>query len=284
MTVDPGSAEFARDTLIGEAFVGEGPNAAHLNVVIGRKGSPVETAWATSLATPRQGHVPFVVTLRPGLPVQPMTLFVNKAEVRGDTHESLTWGAAQAGVAGGLARAVSDGLIPAADAPDLLVIAAVWVNWTADDEDAVFANNLAATFGAIAAAVAGRPSVDEVSAEAAHPWNACTTTGTRATSRRTWPCITRIRIARLEHPLDPPFLAAWDPVPRTRFAATLVRVETDEGVDGDRVRATRWTGSRRTPTCSSARTRCGSRATCARSRPSRSTPVATGRSRRRCGT
>ena len=44
--------------------------------------------------------------------------------------------------------------------------------------------------------------------------------------------ITRIRIARLEHPLEPPFRAAWDPVPRTSFAATLVRVETDEGVTG----------------------------------------------------
>ncbi len=33
-------------------------------------------------------------------------------------------------------------------------------------------------------------------------------------------------------PLDPPFPAAWDPVPRTRFAATIVRVETDEGVVG----------------------------------------------------
>ena len=39
----------------------------------------------------------------------------------------------------GVARAAKEGLIPAADAPDLLVIAAVWVAWTADDEDAVFA-------------------------------------------------------------------------------------------------------------------------------------------------
>jgi L-alanine-DL-glutamate epimerase-like enolase superfamily enzyme len=44
--------------------------------------------------------------------------------------------------------------------------------------------------------------------------------------------ITRIRIARLELPLDPPYHAAWDPVPRRSFAATLVRVETDEGVTG----------------------------------------------------
>jgi D-galactarolactone cycloisomerase len=44
--------------------------------------------------------------------------------------------------------------------------------------------------------------------------------------------ITRITVARLAQPLDPPFHAAWDPVPRSSFAATLVRVETDEGVTG----------------------------------------------------
>ncbi len=44
--------------------------------------------------------------------------------------------------------------------------------------------------------------------------------------------ITRIGLERLVLPLDPPFPAAWDPVPRTRFTATVVRVQTDEGVEG----------------------------------------------------
>jgi L-alanine-DL-glutamate epimerase-like enolase superfamily enzyme len=44
--------------------------------------------------------------------------------------------------------------------------------------------------------------------------------------------ITRIRLDRLVVPLDPPFPAAWDPIPRRSFAATVVRVETDEGVVG----------------------------------------------------
>jgi D-galactarolactone cycloisomerase len=44
--------------------------------------------------------------------------------------------------------------------------------------------------------------------------------------------ITRIRLQRLQSDLDPPLIAAWDPVPRRSFAATLVRVETDEGVVG----------------------------------------------------
>ncbi len=44
--------------------------------------------------------------------------------------------------------------------------------------------------------------------------------------------ITAIHLQRLVVPLDPPFPAAWDPEPRTRFPVTLVRVETDEGVVG----------------------------------------------------
>lgn len=36
----------------------------------------------------------------------------------------------------------------------------------------------------------------------------------------------------LRLPLDPPFHAAWDPQPRRHFDATVVRVDTDEGVVG----------------------------------------------------
>lgn len=44
--------------------------------------------------------------------------------------------------------------------------------------------------------------------------------------------ITEIRLDRLRLPLDPPFPAAWDPEPRRRFDATVVRVSTDEGITG----------------------------------------------------
>jgi D-galactarolactone cycloisomerase len=44
--------------------------------------------------------------------------------------------------------------------------------------------------------------------------------------------ITEIRLQRLRLPLEPPFYAAWDPIPRRAFEATIVRVETDEGLVG----------------------------------------------------
>jgi L-alanine-DL-glutamate epimerase-like enolase superfamily enzyme len=44
--------------------------------------------------------------------------------------------------------------------------------------------------------------------------------------------ITAIETRRLRVALEPPFYAAWDPVPRSVFEATIVSVQTDEGLVG----------------------------------------------------
>ena len=157
---------------IGEGFAGEGVNAAHVNTVLGPKDGPVGTAWATALATPREGHVPFVVVVQPNIPVKPMTLFVNKSTVANgaDRHAELTWGAAQAGVAAGVIDAVRKGIVDAELVDDVVLIAAAWVNPAADDEDLVCANNQAATVAAIAAGRDDLPSVGTV-LEAGPPEN-----------------------------------------------------------------------------------------------------------------
>lgn len=146
---------------IGESFIGEGAEAAHINTVLGSRSGPAGTAWATALATPRAGHVPFVAVLKPGLPAKPATLFVNKAAVESETHADLTWGAAQAGVSAGVMDAVAEGVVPEALADDLVLIAAVWVNPKAADADLVYANNRSATAAALRAGAAGLPTLAE---------------------------------------------------------------------------------------------------------------------------
>jgi 5,6,7,8-tetrahydromethanopterin hydro-lyase len=157
--------------LIGESYVGEGAEAAHINTVLGDRNGPVGTAWATALATPRPGHTAFVTVLQPSLPVKPLTLFVNKASIADEQHGDLTWGAAQAGVAGGVADAVADGVISAEDAEDLLLIAAVWVNPAAKHADLVYKNNRAATRNALANGVAGTPKAADMLAARNAPHN-----------------------------------------------------------------------------------------------------------------
>lgn len=156
---------------IGESFIGAGVNAAHINTVLGDRSGPVGTAWTTALATPSAGHVPFMAVLRPGVPVQPPTLFVTKAAPAGDDHGLLIWGPAQAGVAGGVADAVATGVV----APELVergaLVVAVWVDPGADDADAVYRHNREATLTALTNGARGLPTTDEVLAARERPYN-----------------------------------------------------------------------------------------------------------------
>jgi 5,6,7,8-tetrahydromethanopterin hydro-lyase len=112
-----------------------------------------------------------MVIAAPNLPVKPMTLFVNKATIASEQHGTLTWGPAQAGVASGVIAAVRSGVLEPAEADELVLIAAVWVNPDATEPDAVYANNEAATLAALSAGRAGLPTMSDVLA-AHRPYNA----------------------------------------------------------------------------------------------------------------
>ncbi|CAH0123332.1 MULTISPECIES: formaldehyde-activating enzyme [unclassified Microbacterium] len=159
------------DPRIGESFVGEGVNAAHINTVAGPRSGPAGIAWATALGTPSAGHVPFVAVLQPSLPVKPLTLFITKAAPESDEHGLLIWGPAQAGVAAGVADAVADGVISPEEADSDVIIAAVWVNPGADDADAVYRNNREATRTALRNGVEQLPALDDVLAARNEPRN-----------------------------------------------------------------------------------------------------------------
>lgn len=156
---------------VGESFVGEGPHAAHINTVLGHRDGPAGTAWATALATPSAGHVPFVAVLRPSLPVKPLTLFVTKSAPENDEHGLLVWGPAQAGVAAGIADALAEGDIPADWADTHVVIAAVWVNPAATDAEMIYAHNREAARSAIRNGAQHLPETGEVLAARHAPTN-----------------------------------------------------------------------------------------------------------------
>jgi 5,6,7,8-tetrahydromethanopterin hydro-lyase len=150
---------------IGEGFAGTGVDAAHVNTVLGAKDGPVGVAWTTALAMPRVGHAPFVVVVRPNIPVKPFTLFVNKSAIdseKNERHGRLTWGAAQAGVAAGVMAAAQQRVLRVDELESLLLIAAVWVNPDASDEEAVYANNEAATLAALTAGHDSLPRAADV--------------------------------------------------------------------------------------------------------------------------
>lgn len=146
------------DGRIGEGWAGHAPDGSHVNVVLARRGSPTAAAAISMLANPSPGHTPVLVCVgeRPEdyEPVWPPTLMMNKATASDDRHQTLTWGAAQLGIAQGVLDAVADGLLEATG--DLVVLVAVWVDPGASDETAVRLANRAAVRKAIGVCVEGR--------------------------------------------------------------------------------------------------------------------------------
>ena len=148
----------ALDGRIGEGWSGEAPNGSHVNVVLARRGSPTAAAAVSMLAHPSPGHTPVLVCVGASPseyePVWPPTLMMNKATATDQLHQTITWGAAQLGIAQGVLDAVADGLVEATG--DLYVLVAVWVDPAATDETAVRLANRAAVRKAMGVCVEGR--------------------------------------------------------------------------------------------------------------------------------
>ncbi|HEY4700055.1 MAG TPA: formaldehyde-activating enzyme [Nitrososphaerales archaeon] len=150
------------ESLIGEALVGEGKEIAHIDLVIGEKGGPVEAAFMTSLATPRVGHTPLLAVLEPNLPVKPSTLMINKVTMKNAKQAILMFGPAQAAIAKAVMDSVAKGTIPQEKAEDILIIVSVFIEWDASDKKKIYDYNYEATKLAIERAFAKQPTVSEV--------------------------------------------------------------------------------------------------------------------------
>ena len=135
-----------------------GANGSHVNVVLARRGTPTAAAMLGTLTTPTPGHTPIVVVVgedQPSYePVWPPTIMINKATATERLHVSLTWGAAQLGIAQGVLDAVAEGLVEATQ--ELVVLVAVWVDSAADDETALRFAARDGMLKAIRVAVQGR--------------------------------------------------------------------------------------------------------------------------------
>lgn len=156
---------------IGESFVGSGANLAHINVFAGPRDGPVGAAQVANMSQPRMGYIPFMAVLRPNLPAKPATLFANKVDLRGEEHEKMTFGPAQAGVARGVQEAYEAGILPEEAFDGWAVIACVYVTAQADDADAVYQNNYRACYEAIERAMKSQPTAEELREVMATPSN-----------------------------------------------------------------------------------------------------------------
>ena len=158
---------------VGESLVGEGNEIAHIDLIIGPRGSAAETAFATALTNNKDGFSTLLAVVAPNLLVKPATILFNKVTIKGSKQAVQLFGPAQRAVAIAVAESVEEGIIPAEEADNLFISVGVFIHWLAEDDAKIEEYNYKATKEAIARAVAGTPTIQEVLSgkkEAKHPF------------------------------------------------------------------------------------------------------------------
>jgi 5,6,7,8-tetrahydromethanopterin hydro-lyase len=159
--------------LIGESLVGEGNEVAHIDLLLGPRGSAAETAFCNALTNNKDGFTTLLAVVAPNLMCKPPTILFNKVTIKNAKQAVQMFGPAQRGVAKAVADSVADGIIPLKEADNVFISVGVFIHWDANDDKKIQEYNYQATKESIARAVNGNPSASEVVAkrnEVKHPF------------------------------------------------------------------------------------------------------------------
>src|SRR5580704_15891388 len=147
---------------VGESLVGDGNEVAHIDLLIGPRGSPAETAFVNCLTNNKDGFTSLLAVLTPNLLTKPATVMFNKVTIKGAKQAVQMFGPAQASVAKAVADSVAEGVIPRDQCEKLVIICGVFIHWEAADDKKIYDYNYEATKLSIARAMKNEPSVSDV--------------------------------------------------------------------------------------------------------------------------
>jgi len=149
------------DFFVGEALIGEAPDLAHIDLLIGSKES-LSTSFANAVSNPSMGHGGLLACIRPNLVPKPYTLIIPKVTVAKMEDANKIFGPAQAAVAKGVADAVEEGIIPLNKLDDWLIIASVFIHPAATDYRKIYQYNYGATKLALKRALSQYPPIEKI--------------------------------------------------------------------------------------------------------------------------
>ncbi len=143
--------------LIGEALVGDGPELAHVDLMIGDKAGPIGQAFANGLSQLSAGHTPLLAVVRPNLMTKPATLVIPKVTLKKGEQVREMFGPVQAAVAKAVADALEEGVFGDLDVDDLVILASIYLAPEAKDYNRIFRFNYGATKLALGRALESFP-------------------------------------------------------------------------------------------------------------------------------
>lgn len=171
-------------TLVGEALYIENiegtenldlKNVAHIDLLIGPRGSTAEDAFCRTLTDQKQGVNGLLAVAAPNLMVKPNTVMFNKVTIKDGRQAVQMFGPAQRGISVAIMECVEEGIIPLDEADDLFICVGVFIDSKADSDQKIQHWNYLATKQALKNAISGYPTAKDVLEnykKSAHPFQA----------------------------------------------------------------------------------------------------------------
>jgi 5,6,7,8-tetrahydromethanopterin hydro-lyase len=170
--------------LVGEALViEERPdhsgldllNVAHVELIIGPRGSAAEDAFCRTLTDQKYGVNGLLAIVAPNMMVKPAAVMFNKVTIKNGRQAVQMFGPAQRGVAMAVRDCVADGTIPQEEAENVFICVGVFIDSRADIDERIQEWNYRAVKQAIKSAIAREPKVADILKNyksSAHPFQA----------------------------------------------------------------------------------------------------------------
>ena len=160
-----------KKVMVGESLVndkdpsGTMAEIAHIDLIMGPRGSAVETAFCNGLVNNKDGFTSLLAVIAPNLPCKPNTMMFNKVTIKGATQAVQMFGPAQSAVAKAVQDCVAEGTITKSEADDIFICVGVFIHWEAKSDEAIYFNNYKATKESIERAVKGEPTAATATAQ-----------------------------------------------------------------------------------------------------------------------
>ncbi len=137
---------------VGSGSAGEGFNRVQLDLIRGRKDTPLGDAYALQLTYPLHGREALTTILEPGLTVQPATLLLPTLPQKNLRQANMIYGPTQSALARAIVDALESGTIPAEAAADEVMVVLATVHPKALDRHALYQSVYQAAQAALAQA------------------------------------------------------------------------------------------------------------------------------------
>ena len=144
----------AHNLRVGSGTAGEGLNKVQLDLVAGRKETPLGDAYALQLTYPLHGREALTTILEPGLTVRPSTLLLPTLPQRNLRQANMIYGPTQSALARAIVDALEEGVIPETAAEEEVMIVLATVHPKALDRHALYHSVYEAARAAIVQAFA----------------------------------------------------------------------------------------------------------------------------------